>query len=296
MAAVRKRWRTSTRVGIGGVVRVDRAGQRGEAVETGGRDPPSQVAFGRPAQLVEHRGGLHGQPASRVVGQRHHPADLVLDLVGLVVGLHEGDHRGTEGRREGADELRGDGALVEDRHRWSELGRAGGAVDVEPVGLAPAPCPAPGRCGSAPGGSRDRAARRHGCCAAARARLGRPPPRGTSAAPPSDRGAAAVRPAPAGAAGRRASRLRQIASIWVAIAPKESTRNARPGCTFARSWNQESLGITQVMVSGSTSWASSHRQASIPVLPAPTTTYLGGGAASSASALIGTQVTCSSTS
>jgi hypothetical protein len=46
-----------------------------------------------------------------------------------------------------------------------------------------------------------------------------------------------------------------------------------PGWKFARSRNQASRGMIQRMRAGVTPWASSHRQASMPVLPEPTTVY-----------------------
>ncbi|COZ05712.1 Uncharacterised protein [Mycobacterium tuberculosis] len=45
-----------------------------------------------------------------------------------------------------------------------------------------------------------------------------------------------------------------------------------PGCSVARSISQESRGMIQVSLSGQTSFRSNHRQTSMPVLPAPTTT------------------------
>src|SRR5271163_1384737 len=49
--------------------------------------------------------------------------------------------------------------------------------------------------------------------------------------------------------------------------------NVGRGCSVARSISQESRGMIQVSFSGLTSCRSSHRHASIPVLPAPTITY-----------------------
>ena len=49
-----------------------------------------------------------------------------------------------------------------------------------------------------------------------------------------------------------------------------------PGWMRARSNSQASRGMTQVMSAGSTACCSSHRQASIPVLPEPTTVKCAG--------------------
>ena len=49
--------------------------------------------------------------------------------------------------------------------------------------------------------------------------------------------------------------------------------NVGPGCSVARSISQASRGMIQVSFSGLTLCRSSHRQTSMPVLPAPTITY-----------------------
>jgi hypothetical protein len=46
---------------------------------------------------------------------------------------------------------------------------------------------------------------------------------------------------------------------------------SRPGWKFARSRNQASRGMIQRMRAGAAPCASSHRQASMPVFPDPTT-------------------------
>jgi hypothetical protein len=48
--------------------------------------------------------------------------------------------------------------------------------------------------------------------------------------------------------------------------------NAGPGCSVDPSISQASRGMIQVSLSGLMSWRSSHRQTSMPVLPAPTIT------------------------
>jgi hypothetical protein len=60
------------------------------------------------------------------------------------------------------------------------------------------------------------------------------------------------------------------------------------GWNRARSSNHMSRGRTHCTSSGATPWSSSHRQASIPVFPAPSTTYRDAGSAGSTNPLTGT--------
>ena len=60
------------------------------------------------------------------------------------------------------------------------------------------------------------------------------------------------------------------ASMMLAAMPRNT---AGSGCTTARLSIQGSRGRTQQIAAASTPWASSHRQASVAVLPEPTTTY-----------------------
>ena len=82
-----------------------------------------------------------------------------------------------------------------------------------------------------------------------------------------------------------------IASYWAASEPTEKLKNSSVGCVLARSSNQASRDRIQVISSGSTSLSRSHRQASMPVLPPPMTTYPAGFLVTLGRSLMGIKVT-----
>ncbi len=99
------------------------------------------------------------------------------------------------------------------------------------------------------------------------------------------------------ASSRRRNRSSGVVAAAAAamVSAAMPTNTAGSGCTTARSSIHGSRGRTQRIAPGSTPWPSSHTQASVAVLPEPTTTYCDGASSSRTRSLTGITRTPSAT-